>query len=157
DLKADTGKMGLWPGGFFEIKAITTYGTYANNEAGGTVPVNILGLLPEPRQDTTTALMNLTFAQFLSPKFGIFAGKGYTLGGDDNPSAQTWTPKFLNTAMTLNIVLDFVPFSASGGGFIFIPWKGSIFTVPVIDPEGEVTQNDIPKAFENGVFVNAEG
>src|SRR5262252_2004838 len=40
DLKADTGKMGLWPGGFFEIKAITTYGTYADNEAGGTVPVN---------------------------------------------------------------------------------------------------------------------
>ena len=157
DLKADTGKMGLWPGGFFEIKAITTYGTYANNEAGGTVPVNILGLLPEPGENTTTALMNLTFAQFLSPKFGIFAGKVYTLGGDDNAFAHNWNTQFLNTALNFNIVLNFVPFSAYGGGFIFLPWKGSIFTVSVIDPDDEGTQNDITKAFENGVFVNAEG
>jgi porin len=119
--------------------------------------VNILGLLPEPREDTTTALMNLTFAQFLSPKFGIFAGKVYTLGGDDNAFAHNWNTQFLNTALNFNIVLDFVPFSAYGGGFIFIPWKGSIFTVSVIDPDDEGTQNDITKAFENGVFVNAEG
>jgi porin len=54
-------------------------------------------------------------------------------------------------------VLNFVPFSAYGGGFIFIPWKDSLFTVSVIDPDGEGTQNDITKAFEHGVMVNAEG
>ena len=49
----------------------------------------MLGLLPEPDNSTTSALMNLTFTQFLTKWFGVYAGKMYTLpGGDDNAFAH---------------------------------------------------------------------
>ena len=39
--------------------------------------------------------MNLSFMQFLSPKFGIVAGKLYTLpGGDANDFAHDWHTTF---------------------------------------------------------------
>ena len=157
ELNVDTGKMGLWPGGFLKVKAFTTYGTLANQESGAVVPVNILGLLPQPGDNTTTALMNLTFAQFLSTWFGVFAGKVYTLTGDDNAFAHDFNTQFLNTALNFNPTLALAPFTAYGGGFVFLPWKGAVFNVSVLDPDGKGTQNDITKAFENGVAVAAEG
>jgi porin len=44
----DTGKLGLWPGGFLKVKAFTGYGNTENHDSGGVVPVNMLGLLPDP-------------------------------------------------------------------------------------------------------------
>jgi hypothetical protein len=41
--------------------------------------------------------MNLTFMQFLSPKFAIVAGKLYTLGGDNNGFAHDYHSQFTNT------------------------------------------------------------
>ena len=157
ELNLNSEKMGLWPGAFLKLKAITTYGTYVNQESGATVPVNVLSILPEPSANTNTALMNLSIAQFLSPKFGIFAGKLYTLTGDDNAFAHNFDKQFLNTALNFNTTLALVPFSAYGGGLVFLPWKGAVFSVVVIDPDGTGTANDITKAFENGVGVNAEG
>jgi len=158
ELNLNSEKMGLWPGAFLKVKAITTYGTYANSESGATVPVNLFSVLPEPRADTNTALMNLSIAQFLSPKFGIVVGKLYTLsGGDDNAFAHNANTQFLNTALNFNMTLGFAPFSAYGGALVFLPWKGAVFSVSVIDPDGKGTQNDITKAFENGVAVAAEG
>ena len=157
ELNLNSEKMGLWPGAFLKVKAITTYGTYVNGESGATVPVNIFSLLPQPAENTTTALMNLTFAQFLSPKFGIVAGKLYTLTGDDNAFAHNFNQQFLNTALNFNPTLALAPFSAYGGALVFLPWKGAVFSVSVIDPDGKGTQNDITKAFENGVAMAAEG
>ena len=157
DLKADTSKMGLWPGGFFELKVFTTYGTNSTRDAGAFFPPNAISLLPEPGDNTTTALMNLTFAQFLAPWFGIFAGKVYLIPGDANDFAHSEKTQFMNTALNINMTLDLAPYTAYGGGLIFLPWKGATFTVSVIDPDGEGTQNDITKAFEKGVAVGAEG
>ena len=56
--------------------------------------MNMLGLLPEPDNSTTSALMNLTFTQFLSKWFGVYAGKMYTLGGDDNAFAHNYNTQF---------------------------------------------------------------
>src|SRR5262245_9415530 len=33
ELNLNSEKMGLWPGAFLKVKAITTYGTYANSES----------------------------------------------------------------------------------------------------------------------------
>jgi porin len=157
ELKADTGKMGLWPGGFFELKVFTTYGTNSTRDAGVLFPPNGFSLLPEPGDNTTTALMNLTFAQFLAPWFGVFAGKFYTVPGDANAFAHSDTTQFMNTALNIDQALALTPYTAYGGGLIFLPWKGASFIVYVIDPDGKGTQNDITKAFENGVAMGTEG
>ena len=155
-LNVDTQKLGLWPGGFFNIMAMTNFGDDVNKASGAIVPPNIVSLLPQPG-DTTSALMNLTLMQFLSPKFGIVVGKLYTLGGDNNEFAHDFHSTFLNTALDFNPTLALVPFSAYGGALIFLPWEGATFSVSVIDPSGSATNNDISEAFRDGVLVNGEG
>jgi porin len=155
-LNVDTQKLGLWPGGFLNVMAMTDFGNNVNNASGALVPPNILSMLPQPG-DTTSALMNLTFMQFLSPKFGIVVGKLYTLGGDNNEFAHDFHSTFVNTALDFNATLALFPFSAYGGSLIFLPWEGAQFTVAVIDPSGTATNNDISQAFSDGALVNAEG
>jgi len=121
ELNLDTGKLGLWPGGFLKAKAFTGYGDTVDQDSGAPLPVNFLRLLPQPDNSTTSALMNLTFAQFLSTRFGVFAGKMYTLGGDDNAFAHNYNTQFLNTALNFNTTLGFVPWSAYGGGVAVLP------------------------------------
>jgi porin len=89
-LNVDTQKLGLWPGGFFNGQAISGFGDTVTHAAGAIIPVNFANLLPVPNQDQT-ALMNLTFAQFLSKSFGLYAGKIYTFtGGDVNDFAHDY-------------------------------------------------------------------
>jgi porin len=155
-LNVDTQKLGLWPGGFLNVMAMSNFGKDVNNASGALLPPNIVSLLPQPG-DTTSALMNLTFMQFLSPKFGIVVGKLYTLGGDNNEFAHDFHSTFLDTALDLNMTLALFPFSAYGGSLVFLPWQGAQFTVAVIDPSGTPTNNDISEAFKDGVLINAEG
>jgi porin len=155
-LNVDTQKLGLWPGGFLKVMGMSNFGRYVDNASGALIPPNIASLLPQP-DDTTSALMNLTFMQFLSPKFGIVVGKLYTLGGDDNEFAHDIHSTFLYTGLDFNMTLTLFPFSAYGGSLIFLPWQGATFTVGVIDPSGTPTNNDITEAFKDGVLVSAEG
>ncbi len=156
-LNVDSQKMGLWPGGFLNVMAMSSFGDNVNNASGALVSPNIMSLLPQPAGTNTTALMNLSFMQFLSPKFGIVVGKLYTLGGDNNEFAHDFHSTFTNTALDFNMTLALFPFSAYGGSLIFLPWEGAQFTVAVIDPSGTPTNNDISEAFSTGVLVNGEG
>jgi porin len=155
-LNVDTQKLGLWPGGFLNVMGMSNFGDNVNNASGALLPPNIVSLLPEP-DITTSALMNLTFMQFLSPKFGIVVGKLYTLGGDNNEFAHDIRSTFLYTGLDFNMTLALFPFSAYGGSLIFLPWQGATFTVGVVDPSGTPTNNDITEAFSTGVLVSAEG
>jgi porin len=155
-LNVDTQKLGLWPGGFLNVMGMSNFGNNVDNASGALVPTSIVSILPQP-DTTTSALMNLTFMQFLSPKFGIVVGKLYTLGGDDNEFAHDFHSTFLYTGLNFNMTLALFPFSAYGGSLIFLPWEGATFTVGVIDPSGTPTNNDITEAFSTGVLVNAEG
>ena len=75
-LDVDTGKLGLWPGGFLNVHAMSSYGTSVNAQAGALVPVNGAALFPAVAIDQpTTALMKLTFTQFLTPWLGLFIGR----------------------------------------------------------------------------------
>ncbi len=156
-LNVDSQKMGLWPGGFLNVMAMSSFGDNVNNASGALVSPNIMSLLPQPAGTNTTALMNLSFMQFLSPKFGIVVGKLYTLGGDNNEFAHDFHSTFTNTALDFNMTLALFPFSAYGGSLIFLPWEGAQFSVAVIDPSGTPTNNDISEAFGTGVLVNGEG
>lgn len=157
ELNLDTGKAGLWPGGFLKIKAISTFGDTVNNDSGAIFPVNVVGILPQPNNNTTTALQNLTFLQFFSKWFGAYAGKINGLEGDANAFAHNQNTQFLNTALNFNMTLGFGPFSAYGGGLVFIPWEGATVSATVLDPSGTPTNNDITEAFSDGYAVNAEG
>ena len=155
-LGVDTQKLGLWPGGYLNVYALSSFGQSVNRDSGAIVPVNTATILPQPN-DAGTALMNLTFMQFLSKEFGIVAGKLYTLTGDDNAFAHNYRTTFMNTGLDFNLTLALVPFSAFGGGFVVLPWEGAQFTVSVIDPSGSPTSNDLGDAFKDGVLLNGEG
>jgi len=155
-LNVDTQKLGLWPGGFLKVYGMSSFGHSVNQRTGAIVPVNTATLLPKPF-DPTSALMNLSFMQFLSPKFGLIAGKLYTLGGDDNAFAHNFRSDFMNTALDFNTALALFPFSAFGGGLVVLPWDGAVLTASVIDPSGTPNDNDISKAFKDGVLVGSEG
>jgi porin len=156
-LNVDTQKLGLWPGGFLNVMAMSSFGDNIDNASGALLPPNILSILPQPAATNTTALMNLTFMQFFSPKFGIVVGKLYTLGGDNNEFAHDIHSTFLYTGLDFNMTLGLFPFSAYGGSLVFLPWEGAQFTVAVVDPSGKPTNNDISEAFSTGVLVNGEG
>src|SRR5262244_3553335 len=67
-LNVDTQKLGLWPGGFLNVYAISGFGATVNDAAGVLLPTNIAQLLPNVG-NSGTGLMNLAFIQFLSTKF----------------------------------------------------------------------------------------
>src|SRR5262249_48489483 len=77
-LNIDTQKAGLWPGGFLKFQGDTGFGSNAYSDSGGIIPVNTAALIPGPN-DRTSALMNATLTQFLSPQFGMFLGKINTI------------------------------------------------------------------------------
>ena len=158
NLGIDTGKLGLWPGGFLNVLGISTYGKSIQDDSGAIIPVNTALILTDVASEPDSALMNLTFMQFLSPKFGLFAGKVYTLAdGDANEFAQDYHTTFINPALNFNMTLGLVPFSAYGGGIVVLPWEGATFNVGVIDPSGTPTNNDISEAFQDGVLVSGQG
>jgi porin len=155
-LNVDTQKLGLWPGGFFKIHAASTFGESLSNDSGALVPVNTAWLVGEPNEPSTT-LLNATFMQFLSPKFGLIAGKIFTLDSDRGEFAGNFRTQFMNTGLAFPMSLALVPISAYGGGVIVLPWEGVSLSALVLDPSGTAENNDITEAFDDGVMVLATG
>src|SRR5499426_764129 len=156
-LNLDTQKLGLWPGGFFNIMAMTSFGENVDKASGALLPVSVISLLPEPGKENFTGLMNLSYMQFFSKQFGVAVGKLYLLSADDNAFAHNFRPTFLYPGLAFNMPLDLFPFTAYGAPLIFAPWDGAQFTVGVVDPDGTAQNNDISEAFSKGVLVSAEG
>src|SRR5437867_12757162 len=48
----DTGKLGLWAGGFLKVSAMSSFGSPVNQASGAIIPVNTSGLLPTPDEST---------------------------------------------------------------------------------------------------------
>ena len=155
-LNVDTGKAGLWPGGFFRVYAMTGFGDSVNKDTGGVMPVNFAALVPDLGNDATV-LMNLSYMQFFSTKFGVVVGKLNLLEGDANEFAHGFHSNFLNGGFAVNMALALFPFSAYGGSLIILPWEGALITAGVVDPSGSPKDNDISQAFEDGVLVTAQG
>ena len=153
-LTVDTGKLGLWPGGFLKVWADSGFGSNVFQDSGAIVPVNTPALLPAP-DDQTTALVNATFTQFLSPTVGLFAGKVGTLDLMTGEFAGNYRTQFLNTGLAFPMNLAMVPLSAYGGGLIVLPWESLALSAMVLDPSGTPTNNDLSEAFADGVLVLA--
>src|SRR5215475_12167336 len=52
-LNVDTGKAGLWPGGFLRVFAISGFGDNVNKDAGALIPVNLAALIPDFGNEAT--------------------------------------------------------------------------------------------------------
>lgn len=134
-LNMDTQKLSLWPGGFFTVQAMSSFGQNVDSGSGALIPPDMVLLLPDFGNETT-GLMSLSFTQFLSPKFGLFAGKLSALGADTNEFAHDYHSQFLNAGLNLNMTLALFPFTGYGGGLIILPWEGAVFSASVMDPSG---------------------
>jgi porin len=153
-LNVDTGKLGLWPGGFFKISADSGFGDSVLGDSGALLPVNTAALLPRPN-DPTTALMHATFTQFLSPKFGVFAGKIFTLDAGAGEFAGDYRTQFMNTGLVIPASFALVPISAFGGGIVVLPLENVVLSALALDPSGTPTNNDVSEAFADGATVLA--
>jgi porin len=155
-LNLDTQKLGLWPGGFFKFQADTGFGSNVLRDVGALVPVNTAALLPGVN-DRTTALMNATVTQFLTPQLAVFAGKLNTLDSAGTEFYGDYRTQFMNTATSFPMALEQVPISAFGGGVIVIPREDILLSVTALDPIGTPDSNDIGRAFSQGVEVVGSG
>jgi porin len=147
-LKVDTGKAGLWPGGFFKVQTVTSFGNNLISDTGTLVPANISWLLPSVEPDT--GLQEFTYTQFFSKQFGVFLGKinavapTGVLHGD-------YTADFMNAALLAPMTLGLMPLSAYGGGALYHPSHDVTLAAIVMDPNGTIKNNDLGDAFDGGV------
>jgi porin len=154
-IKVDTQKLGLWPGGFLNITADTSFGTALNN-SGAVAPVNTAFLIPESNT-RTTALMGATLMQFVSEKFALLAGKIDTLSSGKLEFYGDYQSQFANAAFNFPLTAAFVPISAFGGGIIALPAKDITLSLLALSSDGTPTNNDIGNAFSNGAMVVGGG
>ena len=159
----DTGKAGLWQGGFLAIEAEGNWGNNINRRTGSIMPVDSSDIYPEPGGDNID-VPNVTYAQFVSPHLGFFFGKVATLSataGDLNAFAHgKGDENFMNLAFNINPVALIMPYSTLGAGVIIIPGKtpdDGIIQVAVLDAEGDSGTTGFNTVFDGGTIFSAEG
>ncbi len=76
-------RAGLWPAGFLDFRLERQYGGFVNKEAGSFPAVNMIGLSPEP-DDNSFVISKLMATQFVTEWLGFFVGRFDTLDGDTN-------------------------------------------------------------------------
>jgi porin len=150
-LNVDTQKAGLWPGGFFKVQTVTSFGDNLMRDTGAMVPANITWMLPSPTE-TDTGLQELTYTQFLSQHFGVFLGKINSIA-PTNVLHGDYTTGFLNTSLNLPLAAAMVPLSAYGAGALYLPSHDVTLAAMVLDPDGTIMNDDLGDAFNDGVMA----
>ncbi|WP_411727189.1 carbohydrate porin [Methyloglobulus sp.] len=141
-LKVDTGKAGLWPGGFLTVRGEGRVGDSVGIRAGGLLPTNgdaISPAVPGHTNQDVLALTELTYAQFLSEQFGLAFGLINTADGDKNEFAGSIRSRshFMNVGMRFSPVSGAaVPLLTTlGASAIFMPTKNIIGSAGFINAE----------------------
>ncbi len=157
ELKLDTAKMGLWPGGFVFMRTEGLYGRSINARSGALLPNDIDSLLPAPGLDEVT-VPHLYMVQFLSEKVAVLFGKLDTTTGDANEFAHiVGDERFLGMAFAFNpVTARTVPYSPLGAGLIVLPTKDLTLTFTAVDTEGTPTRSGFDTAFEGATTWAAE-
>jgi porin len=123
-LNVDTGKLGLWPGGFLSLKAETQFASFLKSgQTAALLATNAAALYPLP-YDETSALSSVVFTQFLAKFFGIYLGKLDIFGDDANAFAHELKTQFMNAGFGPTLVAAMtVPYSPLGAGFLVLPME----------------------------------
>jgi porin len=158
-LLFDSGKAGLWPGGFLEVHAESFWGLSVNTSEGALLPTNFSHAVSAPAGNGTY-LSHLTFTQFLSERFAITAGKIDTSLGDHNDYAhRVGRQRFMNAGFNLNPVTYYAtPYAPLGGGFIFLLGdnKQHLLSVLAWDTDAAIDSADFDSLFEGNTSYAAE-
>lgn len=132
-LQIDTGKAGLWPGGFLTVRGEGRVGDSLGMRSGSLMPTNGDALspqVPKHANQDVLALTELTYAQFLSEQFGVAFGLVNTAEGDKNEFAGSLRSRshFMNVGMRVSPVIGAaVPLLTTlGATAIFLPTKNII-------------------------------
>ncbi len=140
NLLIDTGKLGLWPGGFLTAELEGNFGNSVNAKTGTLMSVNTNQVFPTVGFDDL-CLPALNFTQFLSEYFGVAAGKLDTTTFVMNEFARgKGDTQFMNLAFNIDpVVLLTIPYSTLGAGFVVLPTKdpkAAIIQLAVISSVG---------------------
>jgi porin len=124
-MTVDTGKLGLWNGGFLTVEVEGNWGKGVNANTGSLMPVNTSQLFPIPGSNTI-GVPAFNYVQFLSPNLGVVVGKLDAFGADQNEFAHGKYGKgdtgFMNTALNVNPVTLFTsPYSPLVAGATILP------------------------------------
>ncbi len=154
ELNVDTGKAGLWPGGFFKVKTVTSFGHSIKQYTGAILPPNAAWSYPTSEEDT--GLLEFSFLQFLSPKLGVILGK---MDFSVTPGLFTgdYRTQFANLGLKAPLAAAMLPVSAFGAGVIYVPSPDVTLTALLLDPNGTIKNNDLSDAFNDGVMALATG
>jgi len=127
-LRFDLDRMGALPGALVSFRGESRYGESVNGLTGSLLAANTDLFFPitsELDEEVAFAITELTYTQYLSPKFAIFVGKLNTLagGGDPNEFASgRGKTQFSNSNFVFHPVTALaVPYTTLGGGAIFAP------------------------------------
>jgi len=147
DLRVDTGKAHLWPGGILKIKAQGNFGTSANGGTGTLMPVNTEALFPS--EPDTYLLPEWNFTQFLSPQLAVTLGKFSPR--EANVFAHDETEQFMNCAFNFNpVAATTVPLSTLGAGVILVPTPDLVIATMALDSEGTAESAGFDTMFKRG-------
>ena len=154
ELNVDTGKAGMWPGGFFKVKTVTSFGHSIKEDTGAILPPNAAWSYPSSEEDT--GLLELSFLQFLSPKLGVIVGK---MDFSVTPGLFTgdYRTQFANLGLKAPLAAAMLPVSAFGAGVIYVPSPDVSFTALLLDPNGTIKSDDLSDTFDDGVFAAFSG
>lgn len=144
-ISLDTGKAGLWEGGLLKVRLEGRGGEGVQGRAGSLSPVDnytVLPNVPGSIGDSTWALTELSYTQFLSEHFGVTFGLLNITSGDSNPIAGSMMANdhFMNTGFLYSAAeTAVVPTVTLGGGLVFMPSKhihGSVIVVGSTETAG---------------------
>jgi len=157
--KLDTGKLGLWPGGFLAVELEGNWGDSVNLDAGSLNPANANQLFPLPAGDNV-ALPNLSFTQFVNRYVGATVGKIQTVSNSDrNAFAHgKGDTQFMNLAFNINPAALVVPYSTLGVGAIVLPTADpdeAVLSVAVLSATGKASTAGFDDL--NGAIYAGEG
>lgn len=137
-IALDTGKAGLWEGGFLNVRAEGRLDDSILARARTLNPVTNSAILPNvPGRfgDDAFALNELSYLQFFSEQVGLLFGLINTDTGDSNPIAGFMgsDDHFLNTGFLYSSVTSaLVPTASLGGGLIYIHDENNQFSFLVL-------------------------
>ena len=151
-LNLDTDKMGLWPGGFFKFEGVSSFGNTLQEQSGAFIPINVASLYPS-FNEASSGLMQASYTQFLSHQFGVTMGKMNLFDFTPTEFYGDYRTQFMNTGLNLSLAYAMVPMSAYGGGVVILPTKDITLMALALDASGTPTENDISKAFDDGVTL----
>jgi porin len=150
ELTLDTGKMGLWKGGTFVLKADTRWGHGVNSQVGSLMPVNLDALLPSSDESCVMTLSEFFYQQvLLDGKLVFVIGKLWGARAfDTNEFANDETTQFMNAALrNYPMIPNFLPYTTMGVAGIVNPTDWLSILTGVADTDGSATRTGFDTAF----------